>query len=457
MSAQRCPTALALLLVWMAVPAQGLIISNPSAITSVAPADDPGWENVGSRSGSASAVYLGQRWVLSANHVGAGPVTFDGRTYAAEAGTERQLSNPGGQGLSSFTDLVLFRLESEPGLPPQRIREASVPVNGQVTMIGFGRTRQQDITYWDIEWNEVDGPRGSVFSGFKHGDAAKRWGTNRITEVGPLLGEDNDALALRTTFDSTTATPYEAQAWFGDSGGGVFYKNGQQWELAGIMTSITTFRDNGQPERFAVFGNRSNFADLSRYRDQIVPVITATPWRNLIDPYDVNDDESLFPSDALAVINEINARRFSDARTSSLPLNMPGAGNPLFYDVNGDNFVTPLDALIVINRINKSSNVSARAAPLLTADSLIVPEPGGRQLVGCLLFLAAVWRACRLRSGAGATRGSLLPRPVSNRLQDDDAGHIWTRVPGTRPARAPRAPRRERTDSRRVGVGPGAS
>lgn len=395
MSAQRCSVALMFLLGCMAVPAQGLIISNPSEITSVAPADDPGWDNVGSRSGSASAVYVGQRWVLSANHVGAGRVRFGDQTYAAEAGTERQLSNPGGQELSAFTDLVLYRLESDPGLPSLPIREVPAPVNGEVTMIGFGRTRQQDIIYWDIEWNELDGPRGSVFSGYKHGEAGKRWGTNRVSEVGPLFGEDGDALALRTTFDSTMATPYEAQAWFGDSGGGLFYKDGPQWELAGIMMSISTFRESGQPERFAVFGNRSNFADLSRYRDQIVPVITATPWRNVEDPYDVNDDQSLFPSDALAVINEINSRRFSDARTSSLPLNMPNSGNPVFYDVNGDNFVTPLDALIVINRINKSSFVAGRAATLRTTDSFVIPEPSGLQLATGLTLIIGLWRILR--------------------------------------------------------------
>lgn len=49
------------------------------------PLDDPGWANVGVR-GICNGVYLGDRWVLTVAHVGAGSVVLDGTTYSAAAG-----------------------------------------------------------------------------------------------------------------------------------------------------------------------------------------------------------------------------------------------------------------------------------------------------------------------------------------------------------------------------------
>ena len=57
-----------------------------------APADDPGWANVGVL-GIGNGVYLGDRWVLTAAHVGAGEIVLAGTTYAAEDGSAVQLTN----------------------------------------------------------------------------------------------------------------------------------------------------------------------------------------------------------------------------------------------------------------------------------------------------------------------------------------------------------------------------
>jgi hypothetical protein len=49
-----------------------------------APADDPGWKNVGVR-GIGTGVYLGNDWVLTAYHVGGGSIVLGGGTYATPA------------------------------------------------------------------------------------------------------------------------------------------------------------------------------------------------------------------------------------------------------------------------------------------------------------------------------------------------------------------------------------
>ena len=59
---------------------------------------------------------------------------------------------------------------------------------------------------------------------------------------------------------------------------------------------------------------------------------------NFAEPADVNDDGALSPSDALAVINELNA-------------DGPATGEqPMFSDVNDDGQIAPIDCLFVINR-----------------------------------------------------------------------------------------------------------
>ena len=67
--------------------------------------------------GAGSGVYLGDRWVLSANHVGAGSIVLGGTTSAVEANTAFRLTNGGAAGKSASTDRVVFRLATDPGLP----------------------------------------------------------------------------------------------------------------------------------------------------------------------------------------------------------------------------------------------------------------------------------------------------------------------------------------------------
>ena len=87
---------------------------NGSGNTS-APADDPGWANVGFRSDQyTSRVYLGDRWVLTASHVGAHPITLSGVEYARAEPLESYLV---GNGDGTYADLLLYRLRDLPPLP----------------------------------------------------------------------------------------------------------------------------------------------------------------------------------------------------------------------------------------------------------------------------------------------------------------------------------------------------
>lgn len=241
-----------LILFCTAAPRASAVVigSEPGSGNTTAPADDPGFAHVGSP-GVATVVYLGNGWVLTANHVGDADVTLGGFVYPSVPGSRITFTNPD----STVPDISAFRIDPRPDLPILPIR-ADTPEDGTpVVMIGHGLDRGGPIT-----WGGHDGfvllPTQSI-----------RWGTNEI-EGSATLGGD---AAIATTFDAG-ATEHEAQGQYGDSGGPVFAKNARgEWELAGIMFTIDTYE--GQPPSYALYGNATYSIDLASYRDQIIAAV----------------------------------------------------------------------------------------------------------------------------------------------------------------------------------------
>lgn len=104
-------------------------------------------------------------------------------------------------------------------------------------------------------------------------------------------------------------------------------------EVGEQVTVVVSVTDSGEPalsvsEEFRVYADN--------------------PYRNYTQPFDVNNDGSVTPLDALVIINELNRNR---PRNLPMP---PGAEGftPPYLDVSNDLFVTPLDALLVINQLN---------------------------------------------------------------------------------------------------------
>jgi hypothetical protein len=299
MTLRFMPAAVLAVAMLLSARASALVVVPPATNANTsAPADDPGWQNVGDR-----GVYLGNRWVITANHVGAGTTNFAGvGSFAAVSGSAVRLQNPTGQSLSMFTDLLLFRLASDPGLPALSIASSPAPVGDAVTLIGNGRSVPPSAaeTHWSVTadpmnpmhyiWTEV--PTGGDASGYKSTIVGQKlWGTNLVEDDEPLFSQmdadhtvvansgNGDVISLFTDFDDPNAvgggaTPSEAQAQGGDSGSAAFHKNGANWELAGITHAIALFTD--QPNLTAVYGDLTFFADLSAYRSQIL-AITAVP------------------------------------------------------------------------------------------------------------------------------------------------------------------------------------
>ncbi len=105
------------------------------------------------------------------------------------------------------------------------------------------------------------------------GKNPKRWGTAHIQGYVASVDYGRGPTNIGWTVFDPWGGNNAMVAADGDSGGGVFYKNGGTWQLAGIMLAVATYSD--QPVNAAVFGDETYFADLSTYSSQIAGIMAA--------------------------------------------------------------------------------------------------------------------------------------------------------------------------------------
>lgn len=268
----------------MAGPAEAVVVAS-GGLNNSAPSGQPYFGNVGGLNG-ASAIYLGDGWVLSANHVAGslpGSVNFGGVGYTTQVGSFHRLENPAySPTLSLLTDLVLFRLSAPPVLPGMAISSATPTVGSQVMMVGNGRTQAGALTYWDRTvitgtgndtWVETSEASSNI-SGFQTTATHEvRWGENVVDDNGFTVDiGQGDVISFSTQFD-VAGLPQEAQAVSGDSGGAVFSFNGGSWELSGMMYAVSTYETQPGGPDSAVFGVQTAIADLSYYQAEIFSII----------------------------------------------------------------------------------------------------------------------------------------------------------------------------------------
>jgi hypothetical protein len=264
----------------------GAVVVWSGAANDTAPSGQPHFDNVGTV-GGGSAIYLGNGWVVTAAHVaGSLPASasFGGISYATEAGTFHRLENPTGSGLSTFTDIVLFRLGVHPGLPALTIASAAPTVASPAMMIGAGRSQESAPTYWEV--TPVEGPANDIWTerppenssithaGFEtNSTRVLRWGENQIAAVNQTIGYGAGSVRSFFTYFNDGALTHEAQAVSGDSGGAVFTQVESSWVLSGMMVAVSTFENQPFGADTAVLGSATASADLSFYRNRILQVI----------------------------------------------------------------------------------------------------------------------------------------------------------------------------------------
>ncbi len=257
--------------------AQAVIIETGDGTGNVtAPPDDPGWAHLGTRGGT-TVVYIGRRWVLTANHVVVGDVVFEGQTYSPVPGSKIQFENPD----TSQADLMVFKLFGDPKLPRLDIPSSPPVVGDPLVAIGNGRSRGSATTFMGLEGYEWGSGR------------SMRWGTNIVSEIDILVDTTYSFAATFTDPLDPSATADEAAGADGDSGGGVFIKVGSDWYLAGTIFAVSLYID--QPVATSIYDNKLFAADLSFYRDDILAVIEQKSCSDGLD--DDGDGFADYPAD----------------------------------------------------------------------------------------------------------------------------------------------------------------
>jgi hypothetical protein len=205
-----------------------------------------GWNYVGmvaGGGGSASGVYLGNNWVVTAGHVGAATFTLAGNAYSIVPSSSRAITDA-----NCTADITLFQIVTAPNLPSLSIatsapQSLSASQNGsQVAMIGFG-----------------DGGSRTT----------EAWGVNTVTQanepysVGGFHSTDFESDFGTITAGANSATN-DYYLVIGDSGGGDFVFNSSlgEWQLAGIGEDVNT-------------NNDSFMVQFSPYASQINSIVAA--------------------------------------------------------------------------------------------------------------------------------------------------------------------------------------
>ncbi|MDX6766351.1 MAG: PEP-CTERM sorting domain-containing protein [Candidatus Methylacidiphilales bacterium] len=226
-------------------PVRALILFN---LDNNANQTDPGtgvpWQTVGKvtnaagTSVSGSAVYLGDGFLLTANHVTVGAgldhITFDGTTtYPLD---QTYFAGQVSRSIGGSVDLKLLRLTSSLPFSGANLLPVGVETTGPATAIGWGVGRNAT-------------PLGNATVGWG-GDAtsAKRWGLNGPEAV-VNIGYGNgtyQAIATSNGGDDGAGSAYnpdglgdsEAALTLYDSGSGLFQNISGNWYLIGIGTAV---------------------------------------------------------------------------------------------------------------------------------------------------------------------------------------------------------------------------
>jgi hypothetical protein len=433
------------LLAIMANPACALIVQVQTNTTS-APSgvgNDPGWNNVSvtTSSSARNVIYLGNGWALTAKHVGPEPNNPDQTLHFAAGSADiipgqgyivpnpNGVANPGTNELHLESDLRLFRLKSEPSgmasifdaspqftLATTMVTNSTPAAEREVTFIGNGLTREDNLTNWSASWQEVPPSLDPVaYTGYSAAgnvaipaDYTKRWGKNVIEDENQYFSGQGDAdfritfrqsngsgAVLRDTVSNVTqfsefgGLVNEAQVVHGDSGSAVFRKRGTQWELIGIVFSAYTKipdASGNQSVANAVYGNLTAFADLTFYNNPIQDIFKYHPHYSLIGDVDMDGNFQTDVTDDMAAfvagwgynnsLNKATALSWSKgdiAHSVSVGTCFVPLGNGVC--AGGDGKTDVYDFIAFRDELNNPAAGATLAAMLGFGGGSVVPEP----------------------------------------------------------------------------------
>lgn len=405
-----------------ASPSQALIVktwngvNTPALINTSPPADNPGFSNLSLAAPNLDnkrGVYLGDGLFLTVVHddISLPYVKIGNGVFPVIPGSTVDLVNPSSFGSSSvangkltpLSDLRLYRLgiDATTGLSPEdmdpAIRRISLATRlpntatEQLTMIGKGYVRTLNAanttngqTYYNAAGGVITNPASwptATYRGFEYGDPPTlprpwQWGTNYRSTATPSgmikVGENvlievpnlRDTVGFVVRFDES-GLPDEAQGARGDSGGPVFWKDGDEWVLAGLMHAV--FPANNNNNLIGAFGSFTAISDLSysTYSTQIANARTTfSKMGDLnLDGVVTGSIVNGVPTGDLAVM--VNNWLYTSTE-ANVHTWMKG-------DLNLDGRVDLADFVLMRNALG--GTISSTAFAQLVAGALSIPEP----------------------------------------------------------------------------------
>ena len=279
----RVPSFIALMLGFI-LPANGMVFWNAD---NSANQTDPGtgvpWGSVAKvvDSGltllSGSAVYLGNGYMLTANHVTMDAtfsyVSFDGVTTFQIDSSFNDGVRPAGKQVASNVDMAVFKLTTIPS-GPSAVQLLSTPdeLIASATQVGWGVGRDPgtSLSSLSVPWGNAS-------------TSAHRWGVNEPKAVTNISFGSGSYEALVTiagaspspTFSPTGLGDSESAATLYDSGSGLFQVIASQWQLIGLTTGVDVAGTSlfGNDKTVSPHGDGNYFVRISTYESQIVALI----------------------------------------------------------------------------------------------------------------------------------------------------------------------------------------
>lgn len=284
--------AVAFVLAWAFVPeASGLILWNKD---NSANQSDPGgglpWDSVGRVAGSdlslasstGSAIYLGNGFMLTANHVtltSAQVVTFGGNTTFSIDMTYN--GGTGSKQVAAGVDLKVFKLTSLPSVTAVNL-DPGVAQVASATLVGYGvgRLESAPLASSPVTWGS---------NGTNNLDTvAKRWGVNVPRQLVTISysggGGPYSYTSIRSVAGSSSGSPAglgdsEASLTLIDSGSAMFQNISGTWYLIGVGATA----DSQSGSETTTFGNDTvsggshgddNYhVSVATYRTQILAAV----------------------------------------------------------------------------------------------------------------------------------------------------------------------------------------
>lgn len=246
----KLPVATFCLLLAGLLPCRAIIFWN---LDNSANQSDPGtgahWASVGkvitsdNTSLSGSAIYLGNRYLLTADHVTMATntfshVTFDGTNFFEIDATFQAGSRNLGKQVAAGVDLAVFRLSLEPvGIPSVNLLSSTNEAFGSAaTMVGWGvgRDPSAPLLSTNVPWGDAT-------------TSAQRWGLNTPRDATNISYSGYTMDVLRTVLGGNGAAfapdglgDAEGAAAVYDSGSALFQEIGSVWYLIGVTTAVET-------------------------------------------------------------------------------------------------------------------------------------------------------------------------------------------------------------------------